>query len=51
VVKFRTDKGIKRYKLADLNIGFARNIEPNHKAVSNLWDALIRTMINFKKEK
>lgn len=51
VVKFRTDKGIKRYKLANLNMGFARNIEPNHEAISTLWDAIIRTMINFKKEK
>ena len=48
VVKFRTDKGTIRYKLADLNMGFARNIEPNYEAVSTLWDALIRAMIKFK---
>lgn len=49
VVRFKTDKGTIRYKLADLNTGYARNIEPNHEAISALWDALIQAMTNFKK--
>ena len=43
-VKFKTSKGTKSYKLADLNMGHACNIEPNHEAVSALWDAIIRQM-------
>lgn len=43
-VKFKTSKGTKSYKLADLNMGHACNIEPNHEAVSALWDVIIRQM-------
>ena len=43
-VRFKTPDGEKSYKLADLNMGYARNIEPNHEAVSALWDAIIRQM-------
>lgn len=41
-VNFRTDKGTKSFKLADLNMGRACDIEPNHEAVRALWDAIIR---------
>ena len=41
-VSFKTDKGSKRHKLADLNLGFARNIEPNHEAVVALWETVIQ---------
>ncbi len=47
VVKFKTDKGIVRHTLADLNMGRARNIEPNHEAVCALWDAIIQAMNNI----
>lgn len=43
-VRFKTPDGEKSYKLADLNMGYARNIEPNHEAVCALWDAIIRQM-------
>ncbi len=43
-VKFKTAKGTKSYKMANLNMGHARNIEPNHEAVCALWDAIIRQM-------
>ena len=43
-VNFRTEKGTKSFKLADLNMGRACDIEPNHKAVCALWDAIIRQM-------
>lgn len=43
-VKFKTTKGTRSYKLADLNMGYARNIEPNHEAVEAIWDAIIKQM-------
>lgn len=43
-VNFRTDKGTKSFKLADLNMGRASDIEPNHEAVCALWDTIIRQM-------
>jgi hypothetical protein len=43
-VNFRTEKGTKSFKLADLNMGRACDIEPNHEAVCALWDAIIRQM-------
>ena len=43
-VKFKTANGIKSYKLADLNMGYARNIEPNYEAVVALWEAIIKQM-------
>ena len=43
-VKFNTEKGVKRFKLADLNKGFAKNIQPNHEAVSVLWETIIKQM-------
>ena len=49
VVKFKTDKGVKRYKLADLNMGRARNIEPNQQAVSALWDAIIQSLTQVER--
>lgn len=49
VVKFKTDKGTKRYKLANFNMGFARNIEPNYEAVSTLWESIIQNMIKNQK--
>lgn len=43
-VRFKTTDGAKSYKLADLNMGYARNIEPNHEAVEAIWDAIIKQM-------
>ena len=43
-VNFNTGKGTKSYKLADLNMGYARNIEPNYEAVSELWASIIQQM-------
>ena len=43
-VKFKTAKGTKSYKLADLNKGFSRNIEPNYEAITAFWDAIIKQM-------
>lgn len=43
-VKFKTPDGTKSYKLADLNMGYARNIEPNYEAVAALWDAIVKQM-------
>lgn len=45
-VKFNTDKGTKSYKMADLNMGYACNIEPNYEAVSELWEVIIQQMQN-----
>ena len=43
-VKFQDDASTRRFKLADLNMGYARNIEPNYDAVSELWEAIIQQM-------
>ncbi len=43
-VRFMTANGTKSYKLADLNMGYARNIEPNYEAVKALWDVIIKQM-------
>lgn len=43
-VRFKTANGTKSYKLADLNMGYASNIKPNHEAVAALWDAIIKQM-------
>lgn len=50
-VNFRTDKGTKSFKLADLNMGRACDIEPNHEAVRALWDAIIRQIHNKNNSK
>jgi len=47
---FRTEKGTKSFKLADLNMGYARDIEPNHEAVCALWDAIIRQMQTIQQQ-
>lgn len=50
-VNFRADKGTKSFKLADLNMGRASDIEPNHEAVRALWDAIIRQIHNKNNSK
>lgn len=44
VVRFKTNKGFIQYKLADLNLGYACDIEPNYTAVTALWNAIIKRM-------
>ena len=44
VVRFQNAKDKKCYKLADLNKGLARNIEPNHEAVCAFWNSIIQSV-------
>lgn len=49
-VKFQTENGIKSFKFADLNKGYARNIIPNHLAVTTLWDTIINEMQLYRNQ-
>lgn len=44
VVRFKKGNGEKRFKLADLNKGSSRSIEPNNEAVCALWNSIVQAM-------